>query len=49
VNSQGYITCTFPGIAIAGNPDGNYAIFVNTYNWAARLSGVPMQIYLFQQ
>jgi hypothetical protein len=49
VNSQGYITCTFPGVAIAGNPDGNYAIFVNTYNWAARLSGVPMQIYLFQQ
>jgi hypothetical protein len=49
INSQGYITCTFPGVAIAGNPDGNYAIFVNTYNWAARLSGVPMQIYLFQQ
>jgi hypothetical protein len=49
VNSQGYITCTFPGVAIAGNPEGNDAIFVNTYNWAARLSGVPMQIYLFQQ
>jgi hypothetical protein len=49
INSQGYITCTFPGVAVAGNPDGNYAIFINTYNWAARLSGVPMQIYLFQQ
>ena len=49
INPQGYITCTFPGVAIAGNPDGNYAIFVNAYNWAARLSGVPMQIYLFQQ
>jgi hypothetical protein len=49
VTSQGYITCTFSGVAIAGNLGGNYAIFVNSYNWAARLSGIPMQIYLFQQ
>ena len=49
INENGYITCTFPGVAIAGNPEGNYAVFVNTYNWAARLSGVPMQIYLFQK
>jgi hypothetical protein len=49
VNAQGYVTCTFPGVAVAGNPDGNYAIFVNTYNWAVDLGGVPMQIYLFQQ
>jgi hypothetical protein len=48
VNALGFITCTFPGIAIAGNPDGNYAIFVSTYNFAAYLGGVPMQIYLFQ-
>jgi hypothetical protein len=49
VNANGYITCTFPATAVAGNPDGNYAIFVSTYNWAANLGGVPMQIYLFQQ
>jgi len=49
VNAQGYITCTFPGVAIAGNPDGNYAIFVNTYNWAATLGGAPQEFFLFQQ
>jgi hypothetical protein len=49
VDAQGYPTCTFPGVAIAGNPDGNYAIFVNSYNWAVRYGGAPMQIYLFQQ
>ncbi len=49
INAQGYNTCTFPGIAVAGNPEGKYTIFVNTYNWAARLGGAPMQIYLLQQ
>jgi hypothetical protein len=49
LNANGYTTCTFPATAIAGNPDGNYAIFVSSYNWAANLGGVPMQIYLFQQ
>jgi len=49
VNANGYITCTFPGVAVAGNPDGNYAIFVNSYNWAASLGGQPMEIFLFQQ
>jgi hypothetical protein len=49
ISAQGYNTCTFPGIAVAGNPEGKYAIFVNTYNWAARLGGAPMQIYLPQQ
>ncbi len=49
LNDQGYVTCTFPAVAIAGNPDGKYAIFVNSYNWAAALGGVPMQMYLFQQ
>jgi hypothetical protein len=49
LNDQGYVICTFPAVAIAGNPDGNYAIFVNSYNWAAALGGVPMQMYLFQQ
>jgi hypothetical protein len=49
INAQGYVTCTFPGVAVAGNPDGKYAIFVNTYNWAAHLGGAPMEIFLFQQ
>ena len=49
INAQGYNTCTFSGIAVAGNPEGKYAIFVNSYNWAARLGGAPMQMYLLQQ
>jgi hypothetical protein len=49
LNAQGYITCTFPGVAVAGNLEGKYAIFVNSYNWAAQYGGVPMQLYLFQQ
>jgi hypothetical protein len=49
INAQGYNNCTFSGIAIAGNPEGKYAIFVNTYNWASRLGGAPLQIYLLQQ
>ena len=49
VSGQGYITCTFPGIAVAGNPDGKYAIFVSTYNWAASYGGQPMEFFLFQQ
>jgi len=49
LDAQGYPTCTFPGVAIAGNPDGKYAIFVNSYNWAVQYGGAPMQLYLFQQ
>ena len=49
VDAQGYPTCTFPGVAVAGTPDGKYAIFVNSYNWATRYGGAPMQIFLFQQ
>jgi hypothetical protein len=49
INAQGYNICTFHGIVVAGYPEGKYAIFVNTYNWAARLGGAPMQIYLLQQ
>jgi hypothetical protein len=49
VNAQGYDICTFPGIAVAGNPEGKYAIFISAYNWAARLDGAPMQISLVQQ
>lgn len=49
VDANGYPSCTFPGVAIAGNPNGKYAIFVNSYNWAVRYGGAPMQLYLFQQ
>jgi hypothetical protein len=49
INAQGYVTCTFPGIAVAGIPEGKYTIFVSAYNWAAVLGGAPMQIYLIQQ
>jgi hypothetical protein len=49
IGANGYITCTFPGVAVAGNPEGKYALFISSYNWAARLGGAPMQIYLFQQ
>jgi hypothetical protein len=49
INAQGYITCTFPGVAVAGNPDGKYAIFVSTYNWAVTFGGQPMEFFLFQQ
>jgi hypothetical protein len=49
LNAQGYITCTFPAVAIAGKLEGKYAIFVNSYNWAAQYGGIPMLLYLFQQ
>ena len=49
INDQGYFTCTFAAVAIAGNPEGKYALFITSYNWAAQLGGAPMQIYLFQQ
>ena len=49
INAQGYITCTFSAVAVAGNPEGKYAIFINSYNWAAQIGGVPMQLYLYQQ
>jgi hypothetical protein len=49
VNAEGYNTCTFPAVAVVGNPEGKYAIFITAYNWAARLDGAPMQIYLLQK
>lgn len=49
INAQGFFTCSFAGVAIVGNPEGKYAIFVTSYNWAAQLGGAPMQFYLFQQ
>jgi hypothetical protein len=49
LNAQGYITCTFPAVAVAGNLEGKFAIFVNSYDWAVQFGGVPMQFYLFLQ
>jgi hypothetical protein len=49
INANGYITCTFPAVAVVGNPEGKYVIFVNSYNWAVGYGGAPMQLYLFQQ
>jgi hypothetical protein len=49
VNAQGYATCTFSGIAVVGNPESKYGIFISTYNWAARLGGAPMEIFLLEQ
>lgn len=49
INAQGYFTCTFAGVAVAGNPEGKYTLFLTSYNWAARLGGALMQMYLFQQ
>jgi hypothetical protein len=49
ITPDGSFICTFPGVAVAGNPEGKYALFVSTYNWAAQLGGAPMDIYLFQK
>jgi hypothetical protein len=52
VNADGYITCTFSGTAMVGNPGGKYAIFINAINYATTKYAVPpqaMNIYLFQQ
>lgn len=49
VNAQGYITCTYPAVAVVGNPEGKYVVFLDTYNYTANQLGAPMQIYLYQQ
>jgi hypothetical protein len=53
VNADGYITCTYPAVAVVGNPEGKYVIFLDAFNWTANSVstkiGAPMQIYLFQQ
>jgi hypothetical protein len=51
VNSDGYVTCTFGGTAIVGDPGGKYAIFITAANYATFTKGTfqYMNIYLFQQ
>ncbi len=48
-NALGFFTCTYPAVAVVGNPEGKYAIFLTTYNYTAYFFGTAMQIYLYQQ
>ena len=52
-NAQGYPICSFPAIAVIGNPEGKFVIFLDgldyTANSIATQIGAPMQIYLYQQ
>ena len=48
-NAQGYPTCTYPAVAMVGNPDGKFVILLNTFNYTANAEGSWMQIYLYQQ
>jgi len=49
INPQGYPTCTFAAVAIAGSLEGKYALFITAFDWATRFGGAPMQMYLFEQ
>jgi hypothetical protein len=49
LNAEGFITCTYPAVAVVGNQEGKYAIFLNTYNFSAYPGGTYMQMYLYQQ
>jgi hypothetical protein len=45
-DSQGNPTCTFPAVAVAGNPENKYAIFLIAQDI---VNQSPMSIYLFQE
>jgi hypothetical protein len=45
-DSQGNPTCTFPAVAVAGNPESKYAIFLIAQDI---VNQSPMSIYLFQE
>jgi hypothetical protein len=45
-DSQGNPTCTVPAVAIAGNPESRYAIFLIAQDV---VNSSPMAIYLFQE
>lgn len=53
LDAQGYPICTYPAIAVVGNPEGKFAIFLDSFNYTANSIatqvGAPMQIYLYQQ
>jgi len=53
LNPEGYPTCAFPAVAVVGNPEGKYVIFLDSFNYTANSIatqiGAPMQIYLYQQ
>lgn len=52
-DAQGYPICTFPAVAVVGNPEGKFAVFLDSFNYTANSIatqiGAPMQIYLYQQ
>ncbi len=45
-DASGNETCTFNAVAVVGNPENKYAIFISSYD---ATTGVPMGMYLFQQ
>jgi hypothetical protein len=53
VNAFGTPTCTFPAVAVAGQTDGKYAIFLNAHDFTVgsytTRQGSSLQIYLYQQ
>jgi hypothetical protein len=45
-DSQGNPTCTLPAIAVVGNPENKFAIFIIAQD---TVNNSPMTIFLFQQ
>jgi hypothetical protein len=45
-DSQGNPTCTLPAVAVSGNPENKFAIFLITQDL---VNQSPMVIYLFQE
>jgi hypothetical protein len=45
-DSQGTPTCTLPAIAVVGNPENKFAIFIIAQD---TVNNSPMTIFLFQQ
>jgi hypothetical protein len=56
-DANGFPICTFPAVAVVGNPDGKYSIFIDTYDYTVSYTpiggnkniGTTAQIYLYQQ
>jgi len=49
INAEGFSTCTFPAVAVAGNPEGKYVIFLYAFNYTYDYTGSAMELYLYQQ
>jgi hypothetical protein len=51
-SASGSPTCTFPAVAVAGNPNGKYALFISMENPIIRAQGnsaYPIQFLLYPQ